>query len=50
MGIMSSSYREARDGVSPLTPGPQVRFSARILYPNEAIRTCMHLCTDGVTH
>ncbi len=50
MGVMSSSCWEARGGVSPLTPAPQVRFLVRMTYPDEAIRTCMHLCTDAVMH
>ena len=44
MGVMSSSYREARDGVSPATAAPQVRFSGRIRHPNEATRTRRYLC------
>ncbi len=33
----------------PFTAPPQVRFLVRMTYPNEAIRTRMHLCIDGVT-
>jgi hypothetical protein len=47
---MSSSYLEPRDGASPDTSLPQVRFSVRMTYPNEAIRTRMYLCIDGVTY
>ena len=49
MGAMSSSYREAGDGVRHVTAAPQVRFLVRITYLNEAIRIGMYLCTDGVT-
>jgi len=50
MGVKSSFDRAASGGSCPDAAAPQVRFLARMTYPNEAIRTCMHLCTAGVTH
>jgi len=46
---MSSSYLEPRDGASPVTAPPRVRFLVRMTYPNEAVRTRMYLYIDGVT-
>ena len=40
----------ARDRASPVTSLPQVCFLVRMTYSNEAIRTCMYPCIDGVTH
>ena len=34
---------------APFAAAPQVRFLVRMTYSNEAIRTCMYPCIDGVT-
>ena len=50
MGVMLNTQGEPRRAVGPGTAPPQVRFLVRMTYPNEAIRTRMDLCIDGVTH
>jgi len=50
VGVMSGFDQEAGDAISPVIAAPQVRFLVRMRYSNEAIRTCMDLCIDGVTY